>query len=107
MNLYSPDGKGGQDDIRADFVNRHTWAQIYFPGSGWVEIDPGAGATGYTIPSVLIQNSTDMHNYHVWIEQDGKWKAPSSNDEWTYRDGRWRSPYQLINRISFRKEDVK
>ena len=44
LNLNTPGGVGPSHEIRPDFQNQHTWAQIYLPGSGWVEIDPGQGA---------------------------------------------------------------
>jgi transglutaminase-like putative cysteine protease len=98
MNLYAAEGVGQLHKIRPDFENRHTWAQIYLPGSGWVEIDPGAGPKAYSLPGQLIQNSTDFQNYVIWVEEDGQWKQPS----WEYRDGKWHSPYGVENLITFR-----
>ena len=50
LNLNTPSGVGPLHQIRPDFQNQHTWAQIYLPGSGWVEIDPGMGAKAYFLP---------------------------------------------------------
>jgi Transglutaminase-like superfamily len=99
LNLNTPGGKGALHKIRPDFQNQHTWAQIYLPGSGWVEIDPGQGARAYFLPAQLIQNSTDFQNYVIWICEDGRWKIA----DWEYRSGQWHSPYGIENRRTFRK----
>ncbi len=98
LNLYAPKGIGALHKIRPDFENQHTWARVYLPGSGWVEIDPGAGPKAYSIPAQLIQNSTDFQNYVIWICEDGRWKQP----DWEYRHGKWFSPYGIENRRTFR-----
>jgi transglutaminase-like putative cysteine protease len=98
LNLRVPGGVGPLHKTRPDFENQHTWAQVYLPGSGWVEIDPGAGKDAYTIPSQLIQNSTDFQNYVIWIEENGQWKQP----EWLSHDGKWFSPYGVESLRTFR-----
>ncbi len=103
LNLNTPGGIGALHKIRPDFQNQHTWAQIYLPGSGWVEIDPGQGARAYSLPAQLIQNSTDFQNYVLWICEDGTWKQP----EWGYRDGKWYSPYGIENLRTFLKVESK
>ena len=99
LNLNTPGGVGALHKIRPDFQNQHTWAQIYLPGSGWVEIDPGMGAKAYVFPAQVIQNSTDFQNYAIWIHENGTWKQP----EWEYREGKWNSPYGIENMRTFRK----
>jgi transglutaminase-like putative cysteine protease len=74
LNLNTPGGVGDLHRIRPDFQNQHTWAQIYLPGSGWVEIDPGQGEKAYFLPAQLIQNCTDFQNYVVWLRENGTWK---------------------------------
>jgi transglutaminase-like putative cysteine protease len=98
LNLNTPSGVGPLHKIRPDFQNQHTWAQIYLPGSGWVEIDPGMGAKAYFFPAQVIQNSTDFQNYIVWLCENGTWKIA----DWEYRGGRWLSPYGIENRRTYR-----
>jgi len=99
LNLNTPGGVGALHKIRPDFQNQHTWAQIYLPGSGWVEIDPGMGAKAYFFPAQVLQNSTDFQNYVIWICENGTWKQP----DWDYRDGKWYSTYGIENHRTFRK----
>jgi hypothetical protein len=101
LNLNTPGGAGALHKIRPDFENQHTWAQIYLPGSGWVEIDPGQGVQAYFLPAQVIQNSTDFQNYVIWIRENGIGKQP----DWEYRGGKWYSPYGIENRRTFRKVD--
>ena len=103
LNLNTPGGIGALHTIRPDFQNQHTWAQIYLPGSGWVEIDPGQGSKAYFLPAQLIQNSTDFQNYVVWLCEDGTWKIA----DWEYRGGKWYSTYGIENLRTFRQVERK
>jgi Transglutaminase-like superfamily len=103
LNLQVPEGIGPLHKTRPDFENQHTWAQIYLPGSGWVEIDPAAGPEAYSIPSQLVQNNADFQNYVIWIEEDETWKQP----DWNFRDGKWFSPYGVESRRTFRHVETK
>ena len=103
LNLNTPDGVGSLHRIRPDFQNQHTWAQVFLPGSGWVEIDPGQGERAFFLPAQLIQNSTDFQNYVIWISEDGTWKQP----EWEYRAGKWYSPYGIENHRTFAKVESR
>jgi transglutaminase-like putative cysteine protease len=99
LNLNVPSGVGGLHKIRPDFENQHTWAEIYLPGSGSVEIDPGMGENAYYIPAQLIQNNNDFQNYVIWIIEEGVSKMP----DWVFRQGRWDSPYGVENLRTFRR----
>jgi transglutaminase-like putative cysteine protease len=101
LNLNIPGGDGALHNIRPDFENQHTWSQVFLPGSGWIEIDPGQGARAYSLPAQLIQNSTDFQNYVIWVRENGIWKQP----DWEYRNGKWYSPHGIENRRTFRKVD--
>jgi hypothetical protein len=103
LNLNTPGGVGALHKLRPDFQNQHTWAQIYLPGSGWIEIDPGMGEKAYFFPAQVMQNSSDFQNYVVWICENGTWKQP----DWIYRGGKWFSPYGIENRRTFRKLESK
>jgi transglutaminase-like putative cysteine protease len=103
LNLNTPGGVGALHKIRPDFQNQHTWAQIYLPGSGWVEIEPGQAERAYSLPAQLIQNSTDMQNYSVWVRENGRWKMT----DWEYRNSKWYSPYGIENRRTFWKVEAK
>jgi transglutaminase-like putative cysteine protease len=94
LNLYSPNGRGELSPIRADWTNIHTWAEVYFPGIGWVEVD---GGWGYTVPAYWIQNNKWFQNYAIWIREKGTNKVPT----WTYKDGKFTSDYGVEHLITY------
>jgi transglutaminase-like putative cysteine protease len=99
LNLNTPGGIGGLHKTRPDFENQHTWAQVFLPGSGWVEIDPGMGAKAYFLPAQVIQNNADFQNYVIWVRVNGRWTFA----DWENRGGKWYSVYGIENRRTFRR----
>jgi hypothetical protein len=98
MNLYAPDGrKSDLQKVRADYTNIHTWAEVYFPGVGWIEVDPGQGANVYSLPAHLIQNNRWFQNYSIWMREGGVEKQPT----WKPVKGGFRSDYGVENTISY------
>ena len=98
LNLYSPDGRtGGLQDVRPDFTNIHVWAEVEFPGTGWVEVEPAGGDDAYEIPACFIQNNRWFQNYDVWFEENGEWKQP----DWQWTANHWVSPFQLEHIITY------
>jgi transglutaminase-like putative cysteine protease len=58
MYLRVPDGrKDPLVKIRSDFSNEHSWAEVYFPGIGWVEVDSALGGKAYSVQPYAIQNN--------------------------------------------------
>lgn len=52
----------------------HAWAEVYFPGAGWIPFDPTFGEFGYVDPS------------HIKLKEYIDVDSPSVNYEWRGRD---------------------
>lgn len=101
MYFQTPDGhKSDLYKVRPDFANIHAWAEVYFPGVGWVEADPYLGASAFDIPACQIQNNRWFQNYAVQVRDGGKEKTPT----WTPVKGGFKSDYGVENVISFSKK---
>ena len=101
LNLNTPGGVGALNRIRPDFENQHTWAQVYLPGSGWVEIDPGKVPEPIFFRPSSSRTAPISRTMSIWICENGIGKQP----DWEYRGGKWYSPYGIENRSTFRKVD--
>ncbi len=101
MNLYAADGRtSALQKVRSDYTNIHTWAEVYLPKVGWVEVDPGLGDKAFSLPATLIQNNRWFQNYAIWMRESGKDKQPT----WTpVKDG-FRSDYGVEHVISYKKK---
>lgn len=97
MNLYDTDGRDRLSAIRSDYTNTHTWAEVYFPGIGWVEVEPSAGVNAFRIPARFIQNNPWFQNYAVWMRENGTPRLTT----WTYRNGRYFTDHGVDNVITF------
>jgi transglutaminase-like putative cysteine protease len=101
MNLYAPDGRTSElQRVRADFTNVHTWAEVYFPGAGWIEVDPGLGSRAFSLPAHLIQNNRWFQNYSIWLRESGVDKQPT----WTPKKGGYLSEYRVEHIISYSRK---
>ena len=104
MNLYAPDGRTSElQAIRPDFTNVHTWAEVYFPDVGWIEVDPALGAKAFSLPAHQIQSNRWFQNYAVWYRDDGVDKMP----KWTVDGGKFRSDCGLENTIAYVKKATR
>jgi transglutaminase-like putative cysteine protease len=98
MNLYAPDGRTSDlQAIRADYTNIHTWAEVYFPGIGWVEVDPALGTRAFFMPASRIQNNHWFQNYMIEFRENGEEKEPT----WTADKGSFQSDYGVEHIISY------
>lgn len=102
LNLYEEDGVGELHETRADFTNIHTWAEIYLPRVGWVEVDPVGGNNPFVIQPHLIQNNRWFQNYSVWVRNAGEMRQP----RWILgEDGKYESEYAIEHLITFRAQE--
>lgn len=99
LNLYAPDGIGPLTATRPDYTNIHSWAEVYLPNVGWVEVDPGTGAKGFTLPANLIQNNPWFQNYAVWIRKENK----DTPHVWEMKNGSYTSPFALEHLIKYQE----
>jgi len=97
LNLCKPTGKGELYAVRADYTNIHTWAEVYFPGIGWIEVEPNKGKEAYFLPARLVQNNRWFQNYSIWIREEGQWKRPT----WSYKGGKYISDYGVEHLITY------
>lgn len=98
LNLYAEDLQAEPlYKVRADYVNIHTWAEVYFPKEGWIEVEPSKGKRAFVIPSRYVQNNPWFQNYSVWVKEGEKWRQP----KWVRRPGGWDSDYGVKNLIHF------
>jgi hypothetical protein len=89
--------RGHLHGIRPDWTNVHTWAEVYFPKVGWIEVEPSGGDQAYRIPARFIQNNPWFQNYAVWVKDGGKQQLAG----WRYNGGKYTSPYNIENLITF------
>ncbi|HMY03448.1 MAG TPA: transglutaminase-like domain-containing protein [Candidatus Obscuribacter sp.] len=54
-----------------NFPYSHTWGEVYFPGIGWVEVDPVRDRDYFFIPATHIQNNSSFQNAAIWIQDRG------------------------------------
>ncbi len=99
LDLFSPNGIGDLSPVRADYVNAHTWAQVYFAGIGWVEVDTVEGAQCFKINERFVQNNTAFENYAVWVTEGDETREV----EWRSENGKFYCDYGVENLITFSK----
>jgi hypothetical protein len=97
LNLNTPNGYGRLANVRADWTNIHTWAEVYFPSVGWVEVEPFKGKDAFSIPAQYVQNNQWFQNYVAQIFIDNKLQSIG----WTPENGAFVSPYRVANLITF------
>ncbi|HLC50304.1 MAG TPA: transglutaminase-like domain-containing protein, partial [Candidatus Nanoarchaeia archaeon] len=66
-------------DLFADSWGAHGWAEVYFPGYGWIPFDVTYGEFGWTDPTHLkfkeSADSDDPSTYYQWLGKDADLKA--------------------------------
>lgn len=97
LNLYENSGRGTLHNIRPDWTNIHTWAEVYFPGAGWMEVDPDKGEKAFVLPAHLIQNNKWFQNYALWIRENGQQFIPAFH----FNNGKYVSDYGVENVIQY------
>ncbi len=61
MGYASGDFDEGQKIFHVTEADAHSWAEVYFPGSGWIEFEPTAGLSAISRPSALINQDDDFN----------------------------------------------
>lgn len=103
MNLYVEDGISGRlQAIRPDYTNVHTWAEVFLPKDGWVEVEPSRGKDPFRIPAQFVGNNRWFQNYAIWIREDGK----ESLHKWRQVNGTYVSDFKVSNTIEFQKSAI-
>lgn len=97
LDLSYANGIGELSSIRADYTNAHTWAQVFFPGIGWIEVDTVEGANCFKIDGHFVQNNTAFENYSVWVTEGEE----SREVEWRPENGKFVCDYGVENMITF------
>jgi hypothetical protein len=102
LNLYAPNGKGRLSAFRADYVNCHTWAEVYLGDAGWVEIEPARGKNAFDIPASWVQNNRWFQDYAIWLRENGVVKRAT----WARRNGKQVSNYGVSHVIRYKERQT-
>ncbi|MBC8139566.1 MAG: transglutaminase domain-containing protein [Fibrella sp.] len=98
LNLHTPNPvKASLYKVRRDFANIHTWSEVFFPGVGWVEVEPGRTEGSFDIPSNWIQNNRWFQCYSVWVNENGKELIP----RWRHVGDHQENDYKIENLIGY------
>lgn len=79
-----------------NFTYCHTWSEVNFPYSGWVEVDPLHAGDYFSQPAKLVQNNTCFQNCSVWVTENGK---PSRMPNWDRNSGKW--DFNTTTKVTF------
>lgn len=98
LNLNSPNPmKAKLYKVRRDYPNIHTWSEVFFPGVGWVEVEPGRTEGSFNIPANWIQDNQWFQCYSVWVNENGKELIP----KWNHVGDHQENDYRIENLISY------
>jgi transglutaminase-like putative cysteine protease len=103
MNLTVPNGVDALANVREDFTNAHTWAEVFFPNVGWIEVEVASGKNCFAISRCFVQNNSDFENYSIWVtEKDQLTRVPV----WKFVDGKFVCDYSVKHRITYTERDL-